>query len=113
MGSLYFLASKYKSNCYLVLKCKTYNVKIFKNMKLLQLAGLTFLIGSQVSANEEYGCWKGYCWARCENGFACYSGQGCPWCYTTKGYSQDFNYVSCNYDGDCDRDWRCAGSCTH
>merc|ERR1712079_657175 len=109
MGSLYFLECKYKSNCYLVLKCKTHNVKIFKNMKLLQVAGLTFLIVSQVSAfQKSYGCWKGYCWTYCSNGFAC--GGTCPWCYTTKGYSQDFNYVSCNNDNECNPNWNCAGA---
>ena len=63
------------------------------------------------------GCYKGYCWARCKGfmyTFALplmgYKDQ--EWCYTTKGYSQDFQYVSCKEKSECDCEWRCAGSCT-
>lgn len=53
------------------------------------------------------GCFNGFCWAWC--GVSLTGGE---WCYTTKTYSQSFNYVSCQYDSDCDECWKCAGSCT-
>lgn len=64
---------------------------------------------------ENFGCHKGYCWARC---IGALGGTATPkdshqeWCYTTKGYSQDFQYVGCQQDSDCDGCWKCAGSCT-
>lgn len=53
------------------------------------------------------GCNKGYCWAWC--GVSLTDGE---WCYTTKSYSQSFEYVPCQYDSECDECWKCAGSCT-
>lgn len=55
-----------------------------------------------------YGCYKGYCWSEC-------TGAGWPfyeWCYTTRGSSQDYNYVKCNKNVKCKSSWNCAGSCT-
>jgi len=59
-------------------------------------------------SGHPYGCHKGYCWTRC------YATEPWlrEWCYTTKGYSQDFNYVKCNVGDDCCRCWKCAGACT-
>ncbi|OAQ29354.1 hypothetical protein K457DRAFT_125842 [Linnemannia elongata AG-77] len=55
------------------------------------------------------GCHKGYCWAGCASGVPFAFNE---WCYTTRGRSQDYNYVSCSNDNECSMDWRCAGSCT-
>lgn len=52
------------------------------------------------------GCYKNYCWA------GCYVLGGREWCYTTKTYSQSFQYVKCTRNEECDRNWKCAGSCT-
>ena len=64
-----------------------------------------------------YGCYKGYCWARCRGfmytfAFPLMGFKDQEWCYTTKGYSQDFQYVSCKEDSECGCTWKCAGSCT-
>lgn len=53
------------------------------------------------------GCYKGYCYSYC--GLSNESGD---WCYTTKTYSQSFDYVKCSIDSDCNGCWKCAGSCT-
>lgn len=53
------------------------------------------------------GCHKGYCWASCDA-----TAFNNEWCYTTRGYSQDFKYVGCASDYECDKCWKCAGSCT-
>lgn len=55
----------------------------------------------------QFGCLNGRCWSYC--GVSLTGGE---WCYTTKGYSQDFNYVSCSNADDCNGCWKCAGSCT-
>lgn len=57
--------------------------------------------------SETAGCNRGYCWGWC--GVSLKDGE---WCYTTKTYSQSFQYETCNQDSDCDRCWKCAGSCT-
>jgi hypothetical protein len=48
------------------------------------------------------GCHRGYCWTRCAMG----------WCYTTRGRSQDFRYITCRSHNECQAGWNCAGSCT-
>lgn len=56
------------------------------------------------------GCWKGYCWAHClAIGNLVVANE---WCYTTKSYSQSYEYVTCSSDSECDLCWNCAGSCT-
>ncbi|KAF8454120.1 hypothetical protein BDZ91DRAFT_786602 [Kalaharituber pfeilii] len=42
------------------------------------------------------GCYKGWCWAGCSSGVPGFEGK--EWCYTTKSYSQSFEYVRCNED---------------
>lgn len=63
-------------------------------------------IANLSSCSETAGCHKGYCWAWC--GFSLSSG---GWCYTTKSYSQSYQYEECNSDDDCDKCWKCAGPC--
>ncbi|KAF0767206.1 Uncharacterized protein FWK35_00011439 [Aphis craccivora] len=53
---------------------------------------------------REFGCHKNYCWSYCS--------LGNQWCYTTKSYSQSFEYVPCTRDDECNGCWKCAGSCT-
>lgn len=67
----------------------------------------TLAISNAGKCSEIYGCWKGYCWTYC--GLSLSRGD---WCYTTKTYSQSFDYVECSADSDCDPCWKCAGSCT-
>ncbi|XP_055306973.1 allergen Tha p 2-like [Sitodiplosis mosellana] len=64
-------------------------------------------IANSNACSEKAGCHKGYCWAWC--GVSLTGGE---WCYTTRSYSQSFQYVTCNQDSDCDKCWKCAGSCT-
>ena len=64
-------------------------------------------IKNAFECSQKAGCHKGYCWAWCGVSLS-----GGEWCYTTRTYSQSFNYVSCNSDSDCDPCWKCAGSCT-
>lgn len=54
------------------------------------------------------GCFRGYCWAGCAATLL----QANEWCYTTKSYSQSFEYVTCSQDSECNLCWSCAGSCT-
>lgn len=62
------------------------------------------------------GCYKSsdgkkYCWAYCSTGLV--RGIADEWCYTTQsGRSQDYNYVECSEDSQCDYNWSCAGPCT-
>lgn len=56
--------------------------------------------------NNRGGCYYGYCWAGCT---ATSVGE---WCYTTKTYSQSYDYVTCSSDSDCDLCWACAGPCS-
>lgn len=55
----------------------------------------------------KFGCHKGYCWAYCH----AVLGHNREWCYTTRGSSQDYNYVGCSSDADCGGCWKCAASC--
>ena len=64
-------------------------------------------IKNAFECSQTAGCQRGYCWAWCGVSLS-----GGEWCYTTRTYSQSFNYVSCNSDSDCDPCWKCAGSCT-
>lgn len=66
----------------------------------------TFWDGNR-ECGHEGGCYKGYCWSSCDA-----TAFNNEWCYTTKGYSQDFKYVECGSDSDCSLCWKCAGSCT-
>lgn len=69
------------------------------------LASMSIANANKCSATA--GCHKGKCWAWC--GVSMTDGE---WCYTTKTYSQSFEYVPCEYDSDCNECWKCAGSCT-
>ncbi|NP_001232937.1 uncharacterized protein LOC100571908 precursor [Acyrthosiphon pisum] len=79
---------------------------------LAGVGGVTAAAGGLVSvisraadqSCREFGCHNNYCWAYCS--------LGNQWCYTTKGYSQSFAYVSCTRDDECNGCWKCAGSCT-
>lgn len=51
-------------------------------------------------------CYNGQCWAYCSDSLS--SGS---WCYTTRGKSQNGQYVSCTRDSQCNPCWNCAGSC--
>ncbi|XP_055326679.1 allergen Tha p 2-like [Sitodiplosis mosellana] len=68
---------------------------------------VTKSITNAFECSEKAGCQKGHCWAWC--GVSLTGGE---WCYTTRSYSQSFQYVTCNQDSDCDKCWKCAGSCT-
>lgn len=54
------------------------------------------------------GCHEGSCWAGCLVLL-----RGSPsWCYTTsEGVSQNYKYVTCTEDSECNKDWKCAGPC--
>lgn len=67
------------------------------------------LIGDAIKGKcaNKGGCHKGYCWSKCRA-----TGIGGEWCYNTKGRSQDYKYVKCSRDSECDKCWKCAGSCT-
>lgn len=65
-------------------------------------------LAPSVNAKLVHGCHKGYCWAYCNA-----TGLGLKeWCYTTKGSSQDYNYVKCTKLSECAPHWKCAGPCT-
>lgn len=53
------------------------------------------------------GCKKGYCWTPCKA-----VGIFFEWCYSTKGSSQDYQYVKCSSDSECNKCWKCAGPCS-
>lgn len=80
-------------------------------MGSMALGGAIGGFGTASILNSQYcgtsGCHKGYCYSYCgisnENG---------DWCYTTKTYSQSFEYVKCTSDKECNGCWKCAGSCT-
>lgn len=67
-------------------------------------------VGSALNSPSctRFGCHKGYCWAYCH----AVLGNEREWCYTTRGSSQDYNYVGCSRDSDCDGCWKCAGACS-
>lgn len=75
-------------------------------------------VESQSNSNEplpgecvdtgKYGCLRGYCWSYCHGAFPWDS----DWCWTTRGRSQDYNYVECENNFDCNGCWSCAGPCT-
>ncbi|KAH7044361.1 hypothetical protein BKA57DRAFT_469414 [Linnemannia elongata] len=65
-------------------------------------APLTEAPCSKAQGLAAYGCHNGLCWSHCTMG----------WCYTTKGYSQDRQYVPCEWSTECSPDWSCAGPCT-
>lgn len=67
----------------------------------------TMSISNSFKCSATAGCFKGYCWTWC--GVSLTDGE---WCYTTKTYSQSFEYVPCKYDSECNECWKCAGSCT-
>ncbi|CAI6343567.1 unnamed protein product [Macrosiphum euphorbiae] len=76
------------------------------------VGGATAAVGGLVSiisraadqSCRDFGCHNNYCFAYCSIGN--------QWCYTTKSYSQSFDYVSCTRDDECNGCWKCAGSCT-
>jgi len=58
----------------------------------------------KICFEENCGCIRGWCWSYCSF--------GANWCYTTKGSSQDRNWVKCTKHRECMPDWHCAGACT-
>lgn len=64
-------------------------------------------IDNSFKCSDNGGCYKGYCWNYC--GLSLSSGD---WCYSTKTYSQSYDYVRCDKDSDCNLCWKCAGPCT-
>lgn len=58
-----------------------------------------------------YGCHKGYCWSYCTAAGTVLFGIKNEWCYTTKGSTQDRNYIKCSSSSDCDACWKCGGPC--
>ncbi|CAO3640669.1 unnamed protein product [Cunninghamella echinulata] len=83
-------------------------------IEYLYLISLVTILFETVLAAEPYGdfgCWKGRCWSHCAGAGTFLSGVD-EWCYTTRGSSQDYNYVYCNSNNDCDNTWHCAGPCT-
>merc|ERR1712066_133849 len=62
----------------------------------------------------EYGCdfnkvrQENNCWARCWTPVWDYK----SWCWTTKTFSQSYEYVRCDSKADCEANWACAGPCT-
>ncbi|KAG2218768.1 hypothetical protein INT45_012988 [Circinella minor] len=67
---------------------------------------------SAIQSCGRHGCYDGYCWSECL-GFGHVANVVAlnEWCYTTKGRSQDFNYVRCTTDEECCPSWSCAGAC--
>ncbi|KAJ6644239.1 Allergen Tha p 2 [Pseudolycoriella hygida] len=61
--------------------------------------------------HNNYGCFKGKCWSKCSTTFVSIISEY-EWCYSTKGNSQDFQYVACETYNTCNPKWKCAGSCT-
>jgi len=76
------------------------------------VGGVTSAVGGLVSvisraadqSCREFGCHKNSCWSYCS--------LGNQWCYTTKSYSQSYDYVSCTRDDECNGCWKCGGPCT-
>lgn len=64
-------------------------------------------IANSNKCSVEAGCHKGKCWAWC--GVSLSDGE---WCYTTKTYSQSYDYVACTSDYDCEKCWKCGGPCS-
>lgn len=58
------------------------------------------------SCSAEWGCHDGYCWADCQ-GYG-YTG----WCWTTKSYSQSYQWVTCEHSGQCGQCDSCADPCS-
>lgn len=67
----------------------------------------THLVRNKRQCAKTAGCYKGYCWAYCIG-----TGIEGEWCYTTRSYSQSFEYVKCEHDWECGHCMACAGSCT-
>lgn len=83
---------------------------------LIAVAAVTIIYGvglasmSIANSNKcsvEAGCHSGKCWAWC--GVSLSDGE---WCYTTKTYSQSYDYVPCTSDYDCEKCWHCGGPCS-
>lgn len=64
-------------------------------------------VANAFECRKQAGCHKGYCWAWCGKSLI-----GGEWCYTTRTYSQSFQYVGYTSDSKCDKCWKCAGSYT-
>lgn len=65
-----------------------------------------------IDCKKENGCYNGYCCKPCNGASVIFFWvAGEEWCYSTRGRSQDYNYVRCNDDADCDPNWHCAGPC--
>ncbi|CAO3640665.1 unnamed protein product [Cunninghamella echinulata] len=81
---------------------------VTKHLYLVLLVTIFFEIAI---AAEAFDCWEGRCWTYCTAVGHVIPGAE-EWCYTTKSSSQDYNYVDCNADSECQRNWSCAGPCT-
>lgn len=80
-------------------------------MLLAVLATAVYAGGYPDSGYYTCGCTDGgdgskYCWAACNMRLTLE-----PWCWTTKSYSQSYQYVKCDTADDCNCDWSCASPC--
>lgn len=71
-------------------------------------SNLTRVDRAAKGCNDRGGCYNGKCWAGCD---AVLFGDK-EWCYTTKGNSQDYQYIGCSRDHECSKCWKCAGACS-
>lgn len=68
---------------------------------------------SVIDCKKEKGCYKGKCCKPCVGASAIFWWlKGDEWCYSTRSYSQSYQYVYCYFDDVCDPNWHCAGPCT-
>lgn len=67
----------------------------------------TILTAKQTSwKHSNYsGCNKGHCWKWCDG-----VDDG-KWCFTTKTYTDSYDFVPCTNDLDCDIALKCGGPC--
>lgn len=77
-----------------------------------KLVIFVLVVALALEAKAGSGCHKGYCWTSCTGAGAYIAGDNKEWCYTTKGRSQDYQYVKCSRDRGCISTWKCAGPCS-
>lgn len=78
----------------------TNDVKFGDFREIILTAKQTSSIHSRYS-----GCNKGHCWKWC-NGI-----DDGKWCFTTKTYTQSYDFIPCTKDLDCDNSFECGGPC--
>jgi hypothetical protein len=59
------------------------------------------------------GCLKGYCWSQCTRSKSILNGSFgmFGWCYTTKGWENKYQKISCSKNEDCQDFWNCPNYC--